>query len=209
MGRGGEYPEWVTKYLEKGVYVNKVKGTYYLYRAHSEKQPGKKYPVRVFDGYIGKVTEDEGLIEIRRRKLPMTSFDYALPYAVDACCGKVHKGLRISYKGNGTAVYVCSVIKFLFGSYSMELYQSSWLSIQYPGLVGKSFTSEAVAKGVDRGVLMVTDTVKNTYGEDWEVLSVYLSRVILIRIGGEEYIPTLPEKALELCQKHHLDFPST
>ncbi len=88
MGRKGEYPEWVMKHLEKGVYVNKVKGTYYLYRAHSEKQPGKKYPVRVFDGYIGKVTEDEGLVEIKRRKLPMESLDYALPYAVDRAATK-------------------------------------------------------------------------------------------------------------------------
>ncbi len=55
---------------------------------------------------------------------------------------------------------------------------------------------------------MVTDTVKNTYGEDWNVLSAYLSRVILIRIGGEEYIPSLPEEALEICKKHHLKFPS-
>ncbi len=167
MGRKGQYPEWVTKYLEKGIYVNKVKGTYYLYKAHSEKKPGKDYPVRVFDGYIGKVTEDQGLIKIRKRKETFESLDYALPYAVDACCGDIHKGLRITYKGKGTAVYVCSVIQFLFGFYSLELYQSSWLSIQYPGITGRSFTSDSVAKGVERGARMVEDTVKDTYGDDW------------------------------------------
>ncbi len=34
-----------------------------------------------------------------------------------------------------------------------------------------------------------------------------LSRIVLIRIGGEEYIPPLPEKAREICGKHHLQFP--
>lgn len=28
------YPDWVMKYKSKGVYVNKVGNTYYLYRAH-------------------------------------------------------------------------------------------------------------------------------------------------------------------------------
>ena len=61
MPRKANYPEWVTKHLEKGIYVNRVGDKYYLYRAHSERKPGNRNPVRVFDGYVGTVTEKDGL----------------------------------------------------------------------------------------------------------------------------------------------------
>ena len=207
MGRKATYPDWVTKHLEPGVYVNKVGDKYYLYRAHSEKKPGSDHPVRVFDGYIGRVTEDKGIIKGQKNLKIIEALDYALPFAVVSCSKMIHKGLCSTNKRNGTAIYVCSILQFLYGEYSPDLYRSSWLSIQYPGIEDKSFFTKSLEAGVVRGEKMIADVVGKTYGEDWHVLCVFLSRVTLSRIDGELYCPILSDRVRSLCAKHHLQLP--
>lgn len=57
------YPEWVLRHKQPGMYVQKKDDdTYRIYRAHSERRPGKKYPVLVTDEYIGTITREHGLI---------------------------------------------------------------------------------------------------------------------------------------------------
>jgi len=56
------YPDWLMKYKTKGIYVKKTKSGYSLYRGHSERIPGKNYPVFKCDEYLGIVTEKDGLI---------------------------------------------------------------------------------------------------------------------------------------------------
>ena len=56
------YPDWVLKHKRKGTYINRVKDKYYLYAAHSEREPGTGKVKRVCDGYIGRITEKDGLI---------------------------------------------------------------------------------------------------------------------------------------------------
>ena len=59
------YPEWVLKHKKKGTYINVANGKYYLYAAHSERVPGTSKVRRVCDGYLGRITEKEGLIPPR------------------------------------------------------------------------------------------------------------------------------------------------
>jgi len=56
------YPEWVLKHKTKGTYINCINGRYYLYGAHSERIPGTKKVKRIFDGYLGRITEEDGFI---------------------------------------------------------------------------------------------------------------------------------------------------
>jgi hypothetical protein len=58
-------PDWVLKYKTKGIYTKKTKHGYALYRGHSERVPGKSYPVFRCDEYLGIVTEQEGLVPSR------------------------------------------------------------------------------------------------------------------------------------------------
>lgn len=52
-----KYPEY-TKNRPKGTIVKKVRNTYYVYYATSEKVEGKKYPRQVIKGLAGKVDEN-------------------------------------------------------------------------------------------------------------------------------------------------------
>ncbi len=56
------YPDWVMKHKKKGTYINRSNDKYYLYAAHSERIKGTKKVKRISDGYLGRITEEDGLI---------------------------------------------------------------------------------------------------------------------------------------------------
>ena len=75
-----EYPEWVMKHKKKGTYINRVGDKYYLYAAHSERIKGTGKVRRVSDGYLGRITEQDGLIPARNSEVPegTPSFRYKI-----------------------------------------------------------------------------------------------------------------------------------
>jgi len=50
-----KYPEYVKNYRPKGTVVKKVGDVYYVYKATSKRVPGKKYPVQIVEGLVGKI----------------------------------------------------------------------------------------------------------------------------------------------------------
>lgn len=70
MPRKANYPEWVTRHLKTGQYVNKKGDSYYIYSAHSERREGISHPVRVSDGYLGRITEKDGFIPAKKKRKP-------------------------------------------------------------------------------------------------------------------------------------------
>lgn len=52
------YPDYVNLYKPKGTIVKKVNNTYYVYEATSKRVEGKKYPVQIVKGVIGKIDEN-------------------------------------------------------------------------------------------------------------------------------------------------------
>jgi len=208
MSRRAEYPEWVMKYLTKGVYVNKVGDKYYLYKAHTEKVPGAAQPRRINDGYLGRVTEKEGFVPARKKEYTATTLDYAIPFAVDSCCQTIHTGLRRSYKTNGSVAYVCSVLSFLYGVFTPELYEGSWLSLQYPGLKIPRTPTDTLLKAIDRGTRMIQDSVLKVYGDDWQLIRASFAPVVLIRIDGRLFLPSLSTQCTAFAIKYHLKLDS-
>jgi len=69
------YPDWVLKHKKKGTYINVQNGKHYLYAAHSERIPGTDKVRRVSDGYLGRITEEDGFIPAKK-KLPDSVFVY-------------------------------------------------------------------------------------------------------------------------------------
>lgn len=53
-----KYPDYVNKYRPKGTIIKKVNNTYYVYEAKSKRVEGKKYPIQVIKGVIGKIDEN-------------------------------------------------------------------------------------------------------------------------------------------------------
>ena len=52
-----KYPDYVRQFRPNGTIVKSVHGTYYVYEATSKRVEGKKYPVHVIKGVIGKIDE--------------------------------------------------------------------------------------------------------------------------------------------------------
>ncbi len=53
-----KYPSYVNKFRPKETIIKKVNDVYYVYKATSKRVEGKKYPVQVIEGIIGKIDED-------------------------------------------------------------------------------------------------------------------------------------------------------
>ncbi len=53
-----KYPDYVNKFRSKGTIIKKVNNVFYLYEATSKRVEGKKYPVQVVKGIIGKIDEN-------------------------------------------------------------------------------------------------------------------------------------------------------
>jgi len=208
MPRRADYPEWVTKHLAKGVYVNKVGDKYYLYKAHTEKIPGTKQSRRISDGYLGRITEKEGFIPAKRKEPRAVTLDFAVPFAVDACSQKICAGLKRSYPADGPTVYVCSILTFLYEEFTPELYKGSWLSLRYSGLDIPWKPADTLRNAIDRGTRMIQDSVHKAYGDDWHLIRAYFSPVVLILMDGHQLLPALSTPCSDLAARYHLNLQS-
>ncbi|KWW26639.1 MAG: Uncharacterized protein AUK63_2565 [bacterium P3] len=56
------YPEWVEKYRKAGTNITCIRGKYYLYEATSKWDPVKKRAQKKTGKYLGRITENDGLI---------------------------------------------------------------------------------------------------------------------------------------------------
>lgn len=90
-----DYPDWVMKYKKKGTYINKVGDKYYLYAAHSERVKGTDKVRRVSDGYLGRITEKDGLIPAKKilRSDPV-SFELGLSFFIISRTPDILNGLK-------------------------------------------------------------------------------------------------------------------
>jgi len=140
------YPDWVLKHKEPGMYVQKKdEDTYRIYRGHSERRPGKTYPVLVTDEYIGTITREDGLIRtqvnIKGAILVKRFGGFCILLAL---CQPLAEGLLLTYGDQSLFLDAC--MKVLYGYSSMVLYESDWMSELYPGLsfpVGMELQPEA------------------------------------------------------------------
>jgi hypothetical protein len=102
-----DYPEWVLKHKKKGTYVNAVKGKYYLYAAHSERIPGTDKVRRVSDGYLGRITEEEGFVPAKgKMDEGVYVHEFGLSETIVRLCPKIHAGLKREFRANADTVMV-------------------------------------------------------------------------------------------------------
>ena len=56
------YPEWVEKYRKSGTNISCIRGKYYLYEVSSKWDSQKKRAQKKTGKYLGRITEEDGLI---------------------------------------------------------------------------------------------------------------------------------------------------
>ena len=201
------YPDWVMKHKGKGTYINKVGDKYYLYKAHSERIKGTGKVRRVSDGYLGRITEDGGLIPPKDKvNTPINIYEFGLSFAVVTITPDILKGLTKSYPKHGNIIYVCSVLCFIHGIFDEKLYKQSYLSLHFEKTDYPKVFSEAQLTGIERGTRMIKDAMVRHFGEDLVPLRAYFPAICLIGLNHKLYASEISPCAHELSIKHGIDW---
>jgi hypothetical protein len=202
-----DYPDWVMKHKVKGTYINCVKGKYYLYKAHSERVPGTKKVKRIFDGYIGRITEEDGLIPVRDKVTDaVVVYEYGLSMTLLTICSDIAKGLKREFRDAADRILVIGLLSAAYGNYSQEIYEWSYLSVRFPGFDMVKTLTDKQRIGVERCCRMASDAMQRRFGEDVESVTASLSKVYKVNINGRFYCAAIGEKTKELLMKYKIDW---
>ena len=200
-----DYPDWVTKHKRKGTYINFVKGKYYLYAAHSQLVKGTDKVKRVCDGYLCRITEEDGLIPPKDKvNEPPVVLEYGLSATILSVCNKIHKGMHRSFTKTGDLVMAASILSVLFGRYDGLLFSRSYLSKQFPTLDFDAAPTQAQKFGVERGRRMIQDALSQYFGEDLPEVMLLFPLVYMVSVNGRLYRSEKPEATRELRLKYSI-----
>lgn len=202
-----DYPDWVLAHKKKGTYINKVGDRYYLYAAHSERIKGSGKVKRVCDAYLGRITKEDGFIPANSRFINTQEvFEIGLSYTLVSVSGHIHLGLCHSFPKYGDAVYSCSVLSYIYGEYSKELFEHSYLGILFPDSPFPDRFTKAQLTGIERGRRMLEDHLEKLFGEDLHRIRSLFPDVRLLRIGSRYCLSRLPDTVVLLSEKYSIDW---
>lgn len=202
-----DYPDWVMKHKEKGTYVNFVNGKYYLYKAHSERVPGTKKVRRVFDGYIGRITEEDGLIPARDKVTDeVVVYEYGLCMTMLTLCGDITKGLNREFRSATNRILVAGLLTAAYGECNQEVYEYSYLSVKFPGFDMNKPLTDKQRTGAERCERMAYDTMLKKFGDDRDTLVSKLSRIYKVKINGQFYCSKIGDDTKKLLVKYNVDW---
>ena len=201
-----DYPDWVMKHKKKGTYINHVKDKYYLYAAHSERVPGTNKVKRVSDGYIGRITEKDGLIPAQEKiGDEVVVFEYGLCATLFHLCGDIRLGLKKNFRDAADRILVAGILSIAYGDNSQESYQWSFLSVKFPDIdLQKGFTEKQTV-ALERCKLMVTDVMDRTFGDDVDVARIRLSRIFMVKAKRKFYTSAVNDDVHEWLAKYNID----
>ena len=202
-----DYPEWVLRHKKKGTYINYQNGKYYLYAAHSERIPGTGKVRRVSDGYLGRITEEEGLIPAKRKLgEPVRVYEYGLSETIFSMSANIRTGLGREFRGATDYVMAGGVLLLMYGEARQEHYETSWLSARLPGIDLRKVPTDKQRVGMERAQRMMADTMKKRFGDAYATAVALLPLVRVVRMGGDAAISEMPDGVKEFLRQHGLGF---
>jgi len=205
------YPDWVMKHKVKGTYINKVGDKYYLYAAHSERIKGTNKVRRVSDGYLGRITEKDGLIPPKDKVVgdDISSYEFGLSYVILKCSEKIHLGLRKSFVKYGDLIYCCSILHYIYGFHSKELFLHSYLSILFKEVTYPDSFTDAQVVGIERGKRMINETLNRLFDADLPLIKASFSLLTLVSVNKRFYLSKAPESVTHYCDKYSIRLEDT
>lgn len=200
-----DYPDWVLKYKTKGTYINYQNDKYYLYSAHSERVPGTKKVRRVSDGYLGRITEKDGLIPPRDKVSgDVLVYEYGLTATILSLCAKIHTGLCRNFKRNADFIMSAAVLTIIYGDYNQMLFEHSFLSVIYSDVSLTGQPTDKQYAAIKRTILMIQDTLHSFFGEDLPLIMNTFPYVHKIKINQRFYTEKLSDPVMLLKDKYHI-----
>ena len=134
-----ELPNWVKKYIEKRKIVKVKNGKYYLYEHTCLYDKTRKHKNYVKDIYIGRITEDNGLILANKlsKVLPMNLYskEYGQYLLFIKLCNYILTRLTTFFgEKYGTLIFIIACLRVQENTQYSELsdvFQSSFFSTKY------------------------------------------------------------------------------
>ena len=199
------YPDWVLKHKIKGTYVNCVGGKYYLYAAHSERIPGTKKVKRVSDGYIGRVTEQDGLIPSKDKvSSDILVYEYGLSCTILQLCENIYKGFKKTSPKNADYIMVSSILNVIYGSSNSIVFNKNYLYVLFPSLNMDRTGIDHVLANIIRGTAMIKDSLDKVMGENRAVIFDALSSLYKVRLNDKWYLSKEKDHVLAIKEKYQL-----
>lgn len=201
-----DLPEWVLKFKKKGIYVTVKKGKYYLYKGHSERKPGKKYPQLICDEYLGQVTEEDGLIPsapsvkpgIRVLEFGVSFFIYQLTYSAT--------NVVKFYRQREDLVYVMAVLSLSGQRVSQLSYEHSWVSLRFKNLNMNTPLTSNEQLTLKRITTQMEQSLKAYVGEDLPHILTLSHYLYAIWVNNSWHLSALPPQLYDYCSRYQLFF---
>ena len=148
--------DWVLKYKTKGTNVILKNGKYYLYKVHSERRKDKNYPVLVTDEYLGVITEN-GLLKKKEniKKVIVKEFGLSNYY--------FNKLNNLNIDINK---HISLTILFTYKELTLEAFNYSYLSIDYPNFIIDNDVYELYENNKD---IILDNTLSNKLKNQYKV----------------------------------------
>lgn len=198
-------PDWVLKYKKKGIYVKKTKTGYALYRGHSERVPGKSYPVFKCDEYLGIVTQKDGLIPSKPPVKPgIKVFRYGFFRIAEVLCSVLRKSPKMRGM-NGDVLFVKAVLSYE-GIESQISYEGSWLSVMFPSLnLDKSLTEkeEYFLPTLKR---QVKSKIEDSLGTERKEFIALASNLYAVYVNGSWHLSEISKRLNDLAVQKSISF---
>lgn len=199
------YPDWVLKYKSKGIYVSKKKDTYYLYRAHSQRIKGTDKVKRIFDGYIGRVTEEDGFIPVKDKiSSDITVFEFGLTAFCYSLCFDIYKGFKSSHRTYADTIYAFAIFHALH--YDISLFSTDALSLLLPKYSMKHLTKPEIANQIDRCTSMIRYYLDHKVSpDDFLLIKQLFPTIHVVYINDSYRISSYTSKVQDLLDKYHVE----
>jgi len=202
-----QYPEWVLRHKKKGTYINFQNGRYYLYAAHSERIPGTRKVRRVSDGYLGRITEDDGFIPAKRKLgEPVHVYEYGLSETILSLSDNIRTGLGREFRGATDFVMAGGILLLMHGEVRHEHYETSWLSVRLQGLDMRKAPTGKQHVGMERAQRMIADSLKKRFGDAYAPAIALLPSVRAVRMGKETVIAEIQDGVKEFLKQQGLNY---
>ena len=201
------YPDWVMKYKEKGTYINYANDKYYLYAAHSERVPGTKKVNRISDGYLGRITEEEGLVPPKDKVTgTIEVFEYGLSSTILSLCKHIHSGFRRNFKENADFIVVSAILFFIYGQANQDLLRQSFLFLRYTDLDLSKTPTPKQSTAIERGVLMIKDKLTSLFGDDTGEIVLHFPHVYKVKVNNRLYQSEIPDIVNYFKNKYQIEW---
>lgn len=201
----GSYPDWVLKYKTKGVYVLKKKDSYYLYRAHSQRIKGTNKVKRVFDGYIGRVTESDGFIPVKDKITgDIKVYDFGLTAFCYALCFDIYKGFKSSHRSFADTVFSAAIFQAL--NLDISCLSMDALSLLLPKFSIKHLSKPDVIEQIDRCTTMISFYLEHKVdADDLLLIKKFFPSIHIVYVNNSYRVSSFDSQVQDLLDKYHVE----